>query len=96
MPKPEDLLPVPPEEGPPLPDYLKVKWPDALRNIMSPPLEIRLHIQREGMRRINEAISIYEGKREKLPKWAKDRLDELYRLRDLMVKSEAQMRRRRK
>jgi len=93
MPELKDLKPTPPEKGPPLPSAFDMSWPRGIQDILKPGIELRLHIQREGIRQINKAIEVYEGTRGKLPKVLQERLNELYRLRNAMVRREAQMRR---
>ena len=86
MPEPEELLPALPSKGPPIPRGLEQRWPFTVQTIFEPPFPWRLHWQREGIRKINEVIALYERHERELDQTVLDRLKELHRIRDSMVR----------
>jgi len=59
--------------------------------MLRPIVPWQLHWQREGIRRMNEVISIYEGHERNLDQFALRHLEELLTLRDKMVRRAAQL-----
>ena len=91
MPEAEELLPVLPSKGPPLPRGLNQKWPMTIGIRLRPIIPWQLHWQREGIRRINEVISIYEGHERELDQFMLTHLRDLRTLRDKMVRRAAEL-----
>ena len=89
--KPEELLPTLPSKGPPLPRGIEQRWPMSVGVRVRPPIPWKLHWQREGIRRINEVIGIYEGHERELDQFMLTRLRDLRTLRDKMVRRAAQL-----
>lgn len=78
MPDPRDFLPLPPWVGPPI--------PRGLADILTPPLPLKIHNQREGIRKLNEVIDLYLRHAGELTDEEIAHVDELVRLRDAMVR----------
>ncbi len=96
MPDLRDVLPQPPWEGPPMPKGLSQYWPTTAQDILKPPFPLRLHYQREGIRKLDEAIDLYLRHAGELSDEDIAHVDELIRLRDDMVRRLATMRRLRR
>lgn len=70
----------------------QVPTPGRIQEIFRPPLHLRLHYQREGIRLLQESIDLYQRSERQLNKAAQARLNELLILREQAVMRLAEMR----
>lgn len=92
MPEPEELLPMPPTKGPPLPRGLSQYWPQSLQVILHPPFPLRLHYQREEIRKLDEIIDFLLRKPE-LTEGEIAHIEELVSRRAAVVRRAAEIKR---
>lgn len=70
----------------------EIVGPQLIQNILNPPIALRRQMMREGLRNLEEAISVYQGHERELTTWTQARLNELLIQRERVTRRLAEIR----